>query len=209
MIGMIKKDLLMIKNNYKTILIALAIFVFYSIMFEMDMSFFLPFMGLMVCISTINNDEYNNWYTYASTLPQGKSNVVKSKYLTTIGVTIFLTAVSVILSFIISNIKGTLKIDDYLVTIMEELLVIIFLLSVLFPVVFKYGSEKGRFALIIIGFGVFGIVFLFKQILNIEIPIKIIGFIDLYFPVIFVLSSIVMLITSYLISKKMYLKREF
>ena len=82
MIGMIKKDLYMIRNNYKALGVALVIYLFYSITFNMDMSFFLPFMGLMICISTINYDEYNNWHTYAASLPQGRINIIKSKYIT-------------------------------------------------------------------------------------------------------------------------------
>ena len=209
MIGMIKKDLLMIKNNYKAIIVTMILLVFYSVMFEIDMLFFLPFMGLMVCISTINYDEYNNWYTYATTLPQGKINVVNSKYLTTIGVTLLLTIVGVILSLITSGIKGTLNIDDSLSGILGELLVIIFIMSVLFPVLFKYGSEKGRMAMIIIGIGIFGIVFLFKSVFSIEIPNNIIEFLDLYFPIIFIVVSVFLLSISYWFSKKIYLHREF
>ena len=91
MIGLIKKDLLMIKNNYKNIIIVLAIYIFYSFQFEMNMYFLLPLMGLMICISTINYDDFNNWHTYAVSLPQGKSGVIKSKYITTISVILLLS----------------------------------------------------------------------------------------------------------------------
>ena len=209
MIGMIKKDLFMIKNNYKSLVIAMAIFIFYSIMFEMDMSFFLPFMGLMVCISTLNYDEYNNWYAYATTLPQGKINVVNSKYLTTIGVTSILTIVSILFSFIIGNVRGTFNIDESLSTIMGELLAIIFMMSILFPILFKYGSEKGRMAMIMIGMIIFGIVFLVKDVFHIEISSDIIIFLDKYFLIIFIVVSIILISVSYYISKKIYLHREF
>ena len=94
----------MLKNNMKSTLIAIAIYIFYSIMFEIDMSFFLPFLGLMLCMSTISYDEFNNWHAYVSTLPQGKINVIKSKYIITIGVTTILTIVGVIISMIMGNI---------------------------------------------------------------------------------------------------------
>ena len=41
MTGMIKKDLLMIKDNQKRFLVVLAIYLVYSILFDMDMSFLL------------------------------------------------------------------------------------------------------------------------------------------------------------------------
>ena len=75
MLGMIKKDLFMIKNSLKSIIFALIIFVFYTIMFDMDMYFLLPFMTLMISITTFSYDDFNNWHSFASTLPQGKINV--------------------------------------------------------------------------------------------------------------------------------------
>ena len=209
MIGMIKKDLLMIKNNYKAIIVAMVLFVFYSITFEMNMTFFLPFMGLMLCISTINYDEYNNWHTYATALPQGKINVVNSKYITTIGITLVLTVVSALVSIIISSVRGTINISESFSTIMGELLAIIFMMSILIPVLFKYGQEKGRMAMIIIGMLIFGIVFLFKEIIHIEISSNIINFLDTYLPIIFIVLSIFLLSISYYFSKKIYLRREF
>jgi len=209
MIGMIKKDLFMIKNNYKTILIALAIYVFYSIQFDMDMTFFLPFMGLMICISTFSYDDYNNWHTYATTLPQGKINVIKSKYITTIGITTLLTIISILLSFIIASARGTLNIDESLSTIMGELLAIIFMLSLLFPILFKYDSEKGRIAMITIGFGMFGVIILLSKVVKVEISESLINFLDSYFIIIFIVVSITMIAISYYVSKKVYLKREF
>lgn len=209
MIGMIKKDLFMIKNNYKSILIALAIYIFYSIEFDMDMSFFLPFMGLMICISTISYDDYNNWHTYATSLPQGKINVIKSKYITTIGITVLLTIISILLSFIIGSVKGTLNIDESLATIMGELFAIIFMLSLIFPILFKYGSEKGRIAMMTIGFGMFGLIILLSKVVKVEISKNLINFLDSYFVIIFIIGSGIMIAISYYISKKVYLKREF
>jgi len=208
-IGMIKKDLFMIKNNYKSILIALAIYIFYSIEFDMDMSFFLPFMGLMICISTISYDDYNNWHTYATSLPQGKINVIKSKYITTIGITILLTIISILLSFIIGSVKGTLNIDESLATIMGELFAIIFMLSLIFPILFKYGSEKGRIAMIIIGLGMFGLIILISKLVKVEISNDLINFLESYFIIIFIIVSIIMITISYYVSRKVYLKREF
>lgn len=209
MMGMIKKELLMIKNNYKVIFIALIIFIFYSILFEMDMSFFPPLMGLMVCISSFNYDEYNNWYTYATTLPKGKINIVKSKYLTAIGIILLLTIVSIMLGFTIGSIRGTLKINELLQTTMVELIVIIFAISVLFPILLKYGSEKGRLAMIIICLGIVGIVFLFEKMVNFKLPNNIISFLDSYLPIILVAISVIIVSISYYISKKIYLHKEF
>lgn len=207
--GIIKKDLLMIKNNYKSILITLVLYVFYSLQFDMNMTFFLPFMGFMICISTFSYDDYNNWHSYAATLPYGKINIVRSKYIVTIFITISLTIISMLLNFVLFDVGGDINIKESLSNISGELFALIFMMSLLFPILFKYGSEKGRIAMITIGFGLFGLVLLFSKIINVEIPYKILLFIDSYFIILFIFVSIILIGISYCISKKIYLKREF
>ena len=207
MIGMIKKDLLMLKNNMKSTLIAIAIYIFYSIMFEIDMSFFLPFLGLMLCMSTISYDEFNNWHAYVSTLPQGKINVIKSKYIITIGITTILTIVGVMISMIMGNMTNNY--EEYISIIMGELLAIIFVISVLYPILFKYGAEKGRLAMIVVGLTLFGIFTLLTKVIKIKIPKEVITLLDSYLPIISIIVAIILIGCSYLISKKIYLKKEF
>ena len=206
MLGMIKKDLFMVKNNLKTLIMALVIYVFYSLMFDMDMSWFFPFMIVMISISTFHYDDFNNWHSYATTLPQGRINIVKSKYLTTIILILIATMVSISFSFIIGNIDN---IENSLLTIFGELFAICFLMSILFPFLFKYGAEKGRIALMIIGFSILGVTVLLSKYIKIDIPNSLISFLDSHFIVIFIVATILMIGISYLISKKIYLKREF
>ncbi|HQB31773.1 MAG TPA: ABC-2 transporter permease [Erysipelotrichaceae bacterium] len=209
MIGLIKKDLLMIKNNYKNIIIVLAIYIFYSFQFEMNMYFLLPLMGLMICISTINYDDFNNWHTYAVSLPQGKSGVIKSKYITTISVILLLSIFSLLIDIIIGNFKGDLLIEESFGVCIGALFAMIFMMSILFPILFKYGAEKGRIAMISIGLGIFGLVMLVSKVIQLEIPKNLIIIFDLYSPIIIIVSSILMIAVSYIVSKKIYLKKEF
>lgn len=209
MIGLIKKDLLMIKNNYKNIIIVLAIYIFYSFQFEMNMLFLLPLMGLMICISTINYDDFYNWHTYAISLPQGKSGVIKSKYITTISVILLLSIFSLLIDIIIGNFKGDLLIQESFETCIGSLFAMIFMMSIMFPILFKYGAEKGRIAMISIGLGIFGLVMLVSKVIQLEIPKNLIIIFDLYFPIIIIVSSILMIAVSYIVSKKIYLKKEF
>ena len=207
--GMMIKDFFMIKNNYKSLIIALVIYVFYSFMFDMNMAFFLPFMGLMICISTLNYDEYNNWHTYASSLPQGRVNVVKSKYYISIAVVAILFIFSILLSVLFSMMRPNVEYDMSISYFMGEVVAIIFMMSVLFPILFKYGSEKGRLAMIIIGLSVYGIVLAVTKLIPTKPPVELLQFLDKYSIPIFGVLSIVLLIGSYAISKKVYLKKEF
>lgn len=209
MLGMIKKDLFMIRNNLKSLLLAIIIYFFYTMMFDMDMSFILPFMIMMICISTFSYDDYNNWHSFASSLPKGKINIVKSKYITTISLTIIATIISIICTFIISNFKTTINFSDAISSIGGYLFAIFILVSILFPFLFKYGAEKGRIVMFILGMGIVAVFILLKKVLNISIPANIITFFDSYGLIIFLVLSVIFISVSYLISKKIYLKKEF
>jgi len=206
--GMIKKDLFMIKNNYRSIIVTFIIYIFYTIMFKMDMSFLLPFMGLMICISTFNYDDFNNWHSFATSLPQGKINVVRSKYITAICLTIISTAISVLLSYVINNIRN-IGFDVSTSVLCGEILAIVFIMSLLFPIIFKYGSEKGRIAMMIAGLSIAGIVTLITKVLKIKISPSILNFITSNIYVLFIGICILMIGISYFLSKKIYLNKEF
>ena len=77
MIGFIKKDLAMIKSNFKLMGILLFFYVVMGLLGEMDISFILPFMSVMIMISTFSYDNYNKWDAYSVTLPNGRKNESK------------------------------------------------------------------------------------------------------------------------------------
>ena len=68
MLGLIKKDLFMMKSNIKTLLIILVVYGVMAYQEQMDLSFILPFMSVMIMISTFSYDAYNNWDAYVLSL---------------------------------------------------------------------------------------------------------------------------------------------
>ena len=106
-------------------------------------------------------------------------------------------------------IKGDLLIEESFGVCIGALFAMIFMMSILFPILFKYGAEKGRIAMISIGLGIFGLVMLVSKVIQLEIPKNLIIIFDLYSPIIIIVSSILMIAVSYIVSKKIYLKKEF
>ena len=84
MIGFIKKDLFMIKSNFKLLGILIIAYTLMGFVGEIDISFILPFMSVMIMISTFSYDNYNNWDAYSISFPDGRKNSVKSKYVATV-----------------------------------------------------------------------------------------------------------------------------
>ena len=75
MLGFIKKDLAMIKSNFKSLIFLVIIYLLLGLYGQMDISFILPFISVMLIMTTFNYDNYNKWDAYAATLPNGRINI--------------------------------------------------------------------------------------------------------------------------------------
>lgn len=201
--GLIIKDILMIKNNIKLLSIAFLVWLILSSTQNNDMTFVLPFLAIMIFISTFSYDDYNNWNAYAITLPNGRKNVVKSKYIASI----ILTVVIALICGAISYIFYKAKMLDLIQQLSGSLVGVIIVISLLYPIIFKYGSEKGRIITMLLVIGTICISGLISKIIN--IPEKYINIFNNYETVFLAIISIMCLIISYIISKKIYLKKEY
>ena len=104
--GFIKKDLAIARSNIKMLAVLFVLYTIIGLLGSMDISFMLPFISVMVIISTFNCDALNNWEAYAATLPDGRRNSVKSKYLVTLLIVFASTILSIILSFVIAYVNS-------------------------------------------------------------------------------------------------------
>ena len=200
--GIILKDLLMIKNNTKALVFSIFLYMFYGLVFNLDVSFLLPLMGLMTSLSTFAYDDLSSFHIYASSFPKGRINIVKSKYIVCTLITILFLGVSLIIGLLL-NTK-----DFSLDGTMGATCAFILIMSLVFPIMFKYGAEKGRTAMVIVGFSLAGIGLLFTKI-NVKLSLPLLSFLNTYGLYILVFACIIMVLISYLISKKIYLHKEF
>lgn len=201
--GLIIKDILMIKNNIKLLSIAFLVWLILLSTQNNDMTFVFPFLAIMIFISTFSYDDYNNWNAYAITLPNGRKNVVKSKYIASI----ILTVVIALICGAISYMFYKAKMLDLIQQLLGSLVGVIIVISLLYPIIFKYGSEKGRIITMLLVIGTICISGLISKIIN--IPEKYINIFNNYETVFLTIISIMCLIISYIISKKIYLKKEY
>lgn len=210
MFGLIKKDLLFIKKNIKLLLIITVAYSFIALGGDFDIVFIIPFLATMLFISTFSYDDFNNWNSYAITLPSGRVSIIRSKYIAGL----IIALVSVIIGLIISCGTSFFTSTAFnLATNIEELMGILFsiivLISLMFPFIFKFGSEKGRIWIFGIVFGLaafLGIISRFVDFNNLKDIFKII---DKMPYLILPCLEIIILSGSYLISKQIYLHKEF
>ena len=81
--------------------------------------------------------------------------------------------------------------------------------AIVYPLIFKYGIEKGRIGLFIGVFVMVSVIGLLSKEINIDISSNILVFIENYWLIFIPIVLIITLFISYKISLKIYLKKEF
>lgn len=210
MIGLIKKDFLLIKANLKQMIIIFVIYLLLTFQGTFDVTFVVPLIGIMLFITTFSYDDFNNWNPYAITLPKGRKNIVRAKYISSIILTIILSILSLTLAVAISYAKtNSINIEEILSSLMETLLSSVIIISLLYPIIFKFGATNGRIILFIMVFSIAGIGAIITQFVDLTFILNMINKLDNYVLIAIPIISIIMLSISYLISNKIYQNKEF
>lgn len=206
--GLLLKDTYMFSKLCKAFILIDIVFIVVSFWGEGNMFFVLYpcIISGMLPMTLISYDEREKWDKYSGTLPYTRAQLVSSKYLIGLfGNIIVFVLIAVVQAFRMAK-GGTFVLEEYLTVITLLLSVSLIAPTILYPIVFKFGAEKGRiFYYIIIGSAcAVSTVFintdigLFSEKLNNFLSIAII------------LAVIVLLYTaSWLLSIQFYKKREF
>ena len=210
MIGFIKKDLAMIKSNFKLMGILLVVYVVMGLLEEMDISFILPFMSVMIMISTFSYDHYNNWDAYSITLPNGRKNSVKAKYIATLFMILFVAFITLLMAFLISYARTkTINYEQILVTMLGTIFGTLLVLTFMYPIIYKFGVEKARIGIFLIVFGIVILGGFLARYVDLSVIGKTLAFLENYWFILLIIISVVMVYGSYKISAKIFSKKEF
>lgn len=210
MLGLIKKDFLLIKANLKSMIIIFVIYIILAFQGTIDATFIIPLIGIILFLSTFSYDDFNNWNSYAVTLPNGRKNVVRAKYIASTILMIILAVVAFSIGIGISYIKtNSINLDEIISSLMGTMLSSVIINSLLYPIVFKFGATNGRIILFAVVFGIAGIGTLIAQFIDMAPIINIINKLDNYLLIVIPIIYIILLGISYLISSKIYQNKEF
>lgn len=206
MLGLIKKDLLLMKTNAKSLLAIFIIYLLMAINGNFDIVVMLPLFMMVLLISTFGYDEYNNWDAYVNALPLERKNIILSKYLTSAILLVCSSIISCIIAYVLTFFYEKSDISHSLSYIGGCLCGMLITISLMYPLIFKYGSQKGRIA----GFVLIAVSgFVLGLLSKIKAFSTVVNSFETYFLIAFVVLAILMLIGSYIISVKIYSKREF
>lgn len=157
--GLLLKDLLILKANWKTYAFLVAFYAAFA--FGGNPTFFSTMLAviLMICpMTSFSADELARWDQYAAALPGGRRAVVRAKYqllfLILGGAFVLSCAVNLLVSLFG---RGESTFGELALAALACAAVGLLLNSVLYPLLFKYGSQKSRIVLAAVVAAAFGV----------------------------------------------------
>jgi len=210
MLGFIKKDMYVIKANLKMLAAILIVFVLMVFGGQINISFLFPFMIVMLFVSTFSYDDFNHWNAYAITFPNGRKNIVRGKYVANLLMTALSFGVSFAILFCVSLVKhADFSFTENMKLLIETWFGIVLVISIMFPILFKFGSEKGRIWLFVGVFSIsFCVGFLSKHI-DLSSFDLLFHFVEGHVFGVIGTVSVIILLFSYLISRRIVARKEY
>lgn len=146
--GLFRKDLYMLWSYCKSFLLLIAVFGLLSLGTSNN-AFYTVYpvmLGSILPVTLISYDERSGWNVYCQTLPLPRSLVVMEKYLFSLlcgASLLMLTGVVQVISFA----REPVFLWSRYWNLMSTMFALAFIgPSLILPLIFKYGSEKGRIA---------------------------------------------------------------
>ncbi len=145
--GLMIKDLCLLRNQGKSMLLMLALGLFMEVqMGAGTIIWFLTFLGAMLASGTANYDEFDNGFSFLFTLPITRRQYVREKYVFSVLFVLFCLAVSILFSLVFSLLPGRSIAGPSDILFMSSMGILIsgFLLATVLPLRLKFGSEQSR-----------------------------------------------------------------
>ena len=147
--GLLIKDIILLKNQWKTF----AAFIFLGFFMSMSMKdnagiVYMAVIVSMFSLSTLGYDEFDNGFRFLFTLPTSRKAYVREKYLFFIISWILGVIIGCGLGYVAELIKDTGSVENYCDTVAESVvgafLVGSFYSGLLIPIRIKYDAEKAK-----------------------------------------------------------------
>ena len=167
MIGLLKKDLYVADKSGQMLLVIALLFSMVPNMGSFG-STYAMMLALMMPLTSIAYDERSKWDRYAAMLPYTSGKIVWSKYLLAYFYTLLGIGIITLGTFVRGHITGAADWQETAQVCGLLGIVMLFVLDLGLPVIYRFGSEKGRFAMIVVmGVGVgaaLGIIGIFGEL---------------------------------------------
>lgn len=205
--GLLLKDLMNLKGQAKVMLLLLG---FYMVMafVSREQSYFggvVTILCALIPVTALSYDERAKWDHIALTMPVSRRDMVLSKYL--LGGAFALGALVLNISF--QLIMGAQAMADILMTSLLMCGVGVLFLSILLPILFKMGVEKGRILMMMVLFIPTGLVMLLSQSGLPAPDPEVLATMERWAPMVMAMFLVLVTVLSITLSLRIYQKKEF
>lgn len=200
--GLIIKDLVNLKAQARVMLVLVVFYVFIAITSENTaiLGGIIAVLAAMLPITAMAYDEKAKWDKYALSMPLTRTDLVLSKYILGLG----FSMVAFLVNIAFNLVLGFVATNEILILCSALLGASILFISLVLPVMFKYGVEKGRIVMMILIFSPTAAVMLIQKA-NIAPPSQ--AFID-KIPYVAPVVILALLGISMMMSLKIYKVKE-
>lgn len=201
--GLILKDFMNLKKQSKIIGVVILFYLVFSKMTNNNSMFgAMAFVAFgMLPITAFSFDEKANWDKYGLAMPVSRTEMVLSKYILGIITSLF----AFILNFVAQILMGTEMNTENIVSTLVIFGISIIFISIMLPITFKFGVEKGRILMFVVLMLPTMIILLLKDYIKTPPSEKMLEKLLYALPIVI----IVIFILSVLMSINIYNKKEF
>ena len=154
MIGLLRKDLFVADKSGRLLLVLALVFSVVPGMGSFG-STYAVMLALMMPLTSIAYDERSKWDKYAAMLPYTPGQIVWSKYLLAYFYTVLGGGIIVLGTFLRGLTTGSADWKETMEMTVLMGVAMLFVMAVGLPVIYRFGSEKGRLAMfVVMGVGV-------------------------------------------------------
>lgn len=207
--GLLLKEFIMTKKNVAVLLIFLGCFGLIGPAGNLTILLLIPLFSAVLLYGHINYDEQSKWQQYSIALPYGRKTIVSSKYAAmAIGAVVSTVLVVLLYGVTVAIGKAQFTLKDLVGYAILSLAIGIIYPTFFLPLAYKFNSEKGRLIMMFLN-GASGAiaVFLLSAIEATGIVAKLSNYTNIL-PYIAIAAVLVLFALSWIISVKIYEKRD-
>lgn len=144
--GLIIKDILNLKKNLNTLIVMFIFYILWSYKFG-DPTMLVAMITLMVTMMSITSMSYDDlakWDKFAIAMPISRKKLVYSKYILSILLSISGVSISIAISYVIKLFNSKISTSELFLSSYIIFIISILFISVVLPLVYKFGVEKSR-----------------------------------------------------------------
>lgn len=210
--GLILNNLYSIEKSAKTSIIlasaAVIILVMTQLSAAIKVALFLPFLLIPVhAFEVLKHDAMSGWSKFETTLPVTRKQIVGSKYSTFLLLLMCSLMIIIFIFFMVDQVIYPVIDQLFFNFLFRGMAIILCLAASTFMLTYKLGTEKSD--AIMIGSASFTFSVFFGLSILLEIILGNIQHIDEVFSVTFFVIASIFLLVSYILSVKIYKKKEF